>query len=206
MLLYFSFNFDITWLLSAIYQIDTSYASVDKRRHNNLTDPRWSMKREHHSDARFCGAVEKKKSNQSTERQSRVTREQEVPAYYLRGLVFAAKRGKERKALRVRGREITSAVCGFSYVQEVTMVDPRAIPLRSAGPNASLFTNETMEEKQEEDEQEEKVAFVPTLSEPRRDLPLFHVSLLSFSLSPFHCLSLCFTFPISPFCHFLVPP
>lgn len=64
------------------------------------------------------------------------------------------------------------------------MVDPRAILLRSAGPNASLFTNETMEEKQEEDEQEEKVAFVPTLSEPRRDLPLFHVSpRLSLSLS-----------------------
>lgn len=41
-----------------------------------------------------------------------------------------------------------------------------------------------MEEKQEEDEQEEKVAFVPTLSESRRDLLLFHVSThLSLSLS-----------------------
>lgn len=42
----------------------------------------------------------KKKSNQSTERgqgETRVTREQEVPAYY--GLVFAAERGKGRKAL-----------------------------------------------------------------------------------------------------------
>lgn len=36
----------------------------------------------------------------------------------LRGLGFV-----ERETLRVRSREITSVVCGFSYVQEVTMVN-----------------------------------------------------------------------------------
>jgi len=51
------------------------------------------------------------------------------------GIIYAAK--KRREALHVRGREITSVVCGFSYVREVTMVYPGAIPLCSAGPNAS---------------------------------------------------------------------
>lgn len=36
----------------------------------------------------------------------------------LRGLGFV-----ERETLRVRSREITLVVCGFSYVQEVTMVN-----------------------------------------------------------------------------------
>lgn len=138
--------------------------------------------------ASFRGAIlrcrRKKKSNQRTERaqvdEGNQRESRERPGYYLRGSDFAAKKG--RAALRVRGREITSVVCGFSYVQEVTMVYPGAIPLRSAGPNASpsfflfLFLPfhislsleenfKAMEEKQEEDEQEEEVAFVPTSSE-----------------------------------------
>lgn len=32
------FQLSILWLLFAIYQIDASYASIDKWRHNNLTD------------------------------------------------------------------------------------------------------------------------------------------------------------------------
>lgn len=61
-MLFYFFNFDND-CCTIVYQIGASYASVDKRRHNNFTDPtgpKWSIKREHHSDARFCGAVEKK--------------------------------------------------------------------------------------------------------------------------------------------------
>lgn len=49
----------------------------------------------------------------------------------LRGLGFV-----ERETLRVRSREIMSVVCGFSYVQEVTMVNRAAIPVRGE-PKAS---------------------------------------------------------------------
>lgn len=54
--------------------------------------PRWSIKREHHSKARFCGAAEKRNrtKGQSGPRWTRVTskgakRESRVPEYYLRG-------------------------------------------------------------------------------------------------------------------------
>lgn len=53
------------------------------------------------------------------ERERRRQREgYERGSMVLHGLGFV-----ERETLRVRSREITLAVCGFSYVQEVTMVN-----------------------------------------------------------------------------------
>lgn len=138
----------------------------------------------------------------------------------------AAEKGR-REALRVRGREITSVVCGFSYVQEVTMVYPRVIPLPNASSSFFLFFpplitphtlffslplskraswTEPVEEKQEEDEQEEEeeVAFVPTSSELDTVCHFFTFPLRP--PRPFY--AFLFVSPssplISPFHHFLV--
>jgi len=101
------------------------------------------------------------------------------------------------------------------------MVYPRAIPLRSAGPNASSsvflsfpflslslslkesFMDEAIEEKQEEDEQEEEVAFVPTLSELDAVCHFFMFPLARLALSmPFSLFHLLPCPHLSPF-HFL---
>lgn len=193
--------------LQCVYQIDTSYASIDELHRNDPTVAGNSIKRGHRSYARFCGAVKKKKSNaKGQNRESYLTTQEDegnqrgskgeprVPGYYPRDR--ASREGRE--ALRVRGREITSVVCGFSYVPEVTIVDPGAIPVHSTRGVECLslslafsLSSQTRqrEEKQEEDEQEERGGFCSHLERARSAT----FSRFPSPLSPFLCLSLCFT-------------
>lgn len=114
---------------------------------------------------RFCGTVGKKRSRmkkkketmikdrtrdrvsrdkQRRERERRGKRREEEErvqgsrVHYLPTRLGPRRRGYKGVPLRARGREITSVVCGFSYVREVTMVDPSVQggnpPIRSAGP------------------------------------------------------------------------
>lgn len=72
--------------------------------------------------------------------------------HYLPTRLGPRRRGYKGVPLRARGREITSVVCGFSYVREVTMVDPSvqgAIPLYVARAQCSFLADETMEVKED---------------------------------------------------------
>lgn len=189
---------------------------------------------------RFCGTVGKKKKQnekekktmikdrtrdrvsrdkQRRERERRRKRREEEErvqgsrVHYLPTRLGPRRRGYKGVPLRARGREITSVVCGFSYVREVTMVDPSvqgAIPLYVARAQCSFLADETMEVKEDGGEgrrrrkarrrrARRRGSFCSHLeSATRRGLPLFHVSPFALPRSslllPFLALSLCFTF------------
>lgn len=83
----------------------------------------------------------------------------------VRGITRFGLRGKgERETLRVRSREITLVVCGFSYVQEVTMVNSSDLCTWQAESLLAGLSWIPLEKREEEDEKKKRLLFPPRAS------------------------------------------